>query len=204
MAIRGFALVSILVFCLASTCYGSVLFGSLKDHKSLIVKTTNLKESEVLNGGESDIILEWSLGSNVSATATSGYKTVKAKLCYAPISQVDRAWRKTKDDLKKDKTCQFNMFTGAYKPTDNTITYKVEKKIPTATYFVRVYVYDSNGAEVAYGQSTNDEKKTDLFNIKAISGRHTTLDICSVVFSCFSIVSLFGFFYMEKRQAKNK
>ncbi|CAL5373614.1 unnamed protein product [Camellia sinensis] len=31
------------------------------------------------------------------------------KLCYAPINQVDRAWRKTVDNLMKDKTCQFKV-----------------------------------------------------------------------------------------------
>ncbi|GAA0185795.1 transporter [Lithospermum erythrorhizon] len=203
MAIRRFLAVSILLSCLAATCYGEVHFSSLKDHKNLVVETTNIGNKDALKAGENDIVLKWSINPNVSSTTSSAYKKVKAKLCFAPISQQDRAWRKTEDSIKKDKTCQFNIFEGEYN-SSNTFTYRVERDIPTGTYFVRVYVYDSNNAEVAYGQSTNDAKVEPLFTIKAISGRHATLDICSVVFSAFSIVSLFGFFYMEKRQAKQK
>ncbi|GAA0166625.1 transporter [Lithospermum erythrorhizon] len=203
MAIHGFIVVSILLSCLAANCYGEVHFSSLKDHNNFLVQTSNINGSQVLKAGENDIALTWSINANVTAGTSSAYKKVKAKLCFAPISQQDRAWRKTEDSIKKDKTCQFNIFEGEYKASNN-ITYTVERDIPSGTYFVRIYVYDSNNAEVAYGQSTDDKKAENLFKIQAISGRHATLDICSVVFSTFSIVSLFGFFYLEKRQAKQK
>ncbi|KAJ4712434.1 High-affinity nitrate transporter [Melia azedarach] len=37
---------------------------------------------------------------------------------------------------------------------------------------------------------------------RRITGRHVSLDITSVCFSAFSVVSLFGFFFLEKRKAK--
>ncbi|CAN1179500.1 High-affinity nitrate transporter 3.1 [Linum perenne] len=82
---------------------------------------------------------------------------------------------------------------------NQSIDWLVEKDVPTATYFVRAYAVDAEGKEVAYGQSTNAKKTTNLLQVEAVSGRHATLDIVSVCFSVFSIVSLFGLFYNEKR-----
>ncbi|KAG4207578.1 hypothetical protein ERO13_A03G074850v2 [Gossypium hirsutum] len=75
-------------------------------------------------------------------------------------------------------------------------------RLPTATYFVRAYALDANDHEVAYGQNTDAKKTTNLFEIQAISGRHVSLDIASVCFSVFSIVSLMGFFFEEKRTGR--
>ncbi|KAI7754807.1 hypothetical protein M8C21_018806 [Ambrosia artemisiifolia] len=60
---------------------------------------------------------------------------------------------------------------------------------------------DYKTVKVAYGQTTDAHKSTNLFDIQAITGRHVSLDIASACFSAFSIVSLAGFFYMEKRKA---
>ncbi len=74
--------------------------------------------------------------------------------------------------------------------------------MPGATYFVRAYAYNSDNVEVAYGQTTDTHKTTNLFEIQAITGRHVSLDIASACFSGFSVVSLIGFFVAEKRRAK--
>lgn len=193
--------------------------GKLK-HKTLILSWrseikysifTNLNNwavfffSAVLKAGVDKIRVTWVLNGTVKAGSDSSYKNIKAKLCYAPVSQVDRAWRKTEDDLKKDKTCQFDIVEKPYNPANKTaqsFEWTVERDVPTGTFFVRAYVFNSAGQEVAYGQTTDDKKGTNLFQIESITGRHVSLDIASVCFSAFSVVSLFGFFFIDKRKAK--
>ncbi|GFP90587.1 high-affinity nitrate transporter 3.1, partial [Phtheirospermum japonicum] len=102
-------------------------------------------------------------------------------------------------------TCQHKIVSRPYSHSgNNKLIYTVQKDIPTATYFVRAYALDAHGIQMAYGQTTNAQKSTNLFGIQAITGRHVSLDIASVCFSGFSILSLFGFFYMEKRKAKSQ
>ncbi|GFQ07348.1 high-affinity nitrate transporter 3.1 [Phtheirospermum japonicum] len=67
---------------------------------------------------------------------------VKIKLCYAPVSQHDRAWRNTDDDLEKDKTCQHKIVVEPYKPSNNTFIWTVRKDVPSATYFIRAYAFN--------------------------------------------------------------
>lgn len=161
--------------------------------------------SAVLKAGVDKITVTWVLNRTVKAGSDSAYKTVKAKLCYAPVSQVDRLWRKTEDNLSKDKTCQFNIVGKPYNPANKTVQsfeWTVTREIPTGTFFVRAYAFNSAGDEVAYGQTTDDKKGTNLFQIESITGRHVSLDIASVCFSAFSVLSLFGFFIADKRKAK--
>ncbi|XP_057472888.1 high-affinity nitrate transporter 3.1-like [Actinidia eriantha] len=198
MAAHGFLLASLVLSFLAEICYGAT-FSSLQ--RTLVV-TSSTKAGDVLKAGQDQLTVTWSYNQTFPAGTDSAYKTVKVKLCYAPVSQVDRAWRKTVDNLDKDKTCQFKVVAKPYSPSNNSFTWTVEKDIPSATYFVRAYVYNSNGDEAAFGQTTDAHKTIDLFEIQAITGRHVSLDIASVCFSAFSIVSLFGFFYMEKRKGK--
>ncbi|KAE8686229.1 High-affinity nitrate transporter 3.2 [Hibiscus syriacus] len=151
---------------------------------------------------EDKITVTWGLNQSFPAGTDTSYRTVKVQLCYAPISQVDRAWRKTEDHLSKDKTCQFKIVEKPYVNANETLEWTIERDTPTATYFVRAYALDENNHEVAYGQNTNAEKKTNLFDVQAITGRHVSLDIASICFSAFSIVSLMGFFYAEKRKGR--
>ena len=147
--------------------------------------------------------MTWSINQTFPAGTDSTYKTVKVHLCFAPISQVERGWRKTVDDLEKDKTCTFKIEAKPYIPSSNhSHTWTIERDVPSATYFVRAYALNAEGHEVAYGQATDSHKTTNLFEIQAITGRHVSLDIASVCFSAFSIVSLAGFFFMEKRKAR--
>ncbi|KAL3824893.1 hypothetical protein ACJIZ3_020922 [Penstemon smallii] len=159
----------------------------------------------VLKGGESTLTISWSLNATSSAGIdTSDYRTVEIKFCYAPISQKDRGWRKTVDELEKDKTCQHKIVERPYSPSNNTYTATIKKDVPSATYFVRLYVHNSHKEVVAFGDTTDAKKTTNLFEVVAVSGRSIGLDVASVCFSAFSIISLFGFFILEKRRAKNK
>jgi len=198
VAVRSFVAVSLLLSCLAAICRGGVLFSSLQ--RTLLVDSTHTQD-EVFKAGNDQITISWSL--NRSAGSDSSYRSVKVKLCFATISQKDRAWRKTVDDLSKDKTCTFKIVDRPYTPTsNNSFTWTIERDVPTAMYFIRVYAFNAEGHEVAYGDTTNQAKTANLFQIQAITGRHLSLDIASVCFSAFSILSLAFFFYIEKRKAR--
>jgi hypothetical protein len=153
--------------------------------------------------GRDQLVVSWWVNES-SSWVDSEYKTVEVKLCFAPVSQVDRAWRKSNNDLKKDKACQFDIIEQPYNSNimNNSTAWTVERDVPKGTYFVRAYALNASGSEVAYGQSTNKNKTSNLFMVEPISGRHASLDIASVVFSALSIVSLFGFFVVEKWSAK--
>lgn len=197
MEFSGGFLVGYLLFsCFAATCYG-VTFSSLQ--KTLIVSASSPK-GHVLKGGEDQLTVKWAFDETFPSGTDSTYKTIKVKLCYAPISQEDRSWRKSVDDLNKDKTCQHKIVAKPYTPSNNSFTWTIETDVPTATYFVRVYALDQRQVQVGYGQNTDATKVIDLFDIQAISGRHVSLDVASVCFSVFSVVSLAAFFYMEKRK----
>ncbi|KAK8499915.1 hypothetical protein V6N12_042750 [Hibiscus sabdariffa] len=197
MAARVLILSSILTFsCFAEICYGAVSFSSLE--RTLVVTASH--RQGLLIAGEDKITVAWGLNQSFPAGTDSTYRTIKVQLCYAPISQVDRAWRKTEDHLSKDKTCQFKIVEKPYSNTNETLEWTIERDVPTATFFVRAYALDQHNNKVAYGQNTDTKKTTNLFDIQAITGRHASLDIASVCFSAFSVVSLIGFFFAEKRK----
>ncbi|XP_062110446.1 high-affinity nitrate transporter 3.2-like [Humulus lupulus] len=192
----------LLVFFLAQTCYGDVFFSSLP--RTLVVSASPL-QGQVLKAGEDRITGKWGLNESLKASVVSlEYKNVKVSLCYAPVSQIDRGWRATVDNLNRDKTCQFTIANGNYdaSQTSQSFDWPIEKDIPSATYFVRVYAYNSTGEEVGFGQTTDASKISNLFEIQGISGNHVSFDIASICFSAFSLVSLFGFLLMEKRKNK--
>ncbi|XP_022137747.1 high-affinity nitrate transporter 3.1-like [Momordica charantia] len=200
MAPRGFLLAALFLSCFFGFSHGKGHFSTLP--RTLEV-TASPKPGQVLKAGVDKINVSWVLNGTVRAGSDSEYKTVKVKLCYAKVSQVDRAWRKTEDDLSKDKTCQFLIVEKPYNPAVQKFESTVKRDVPTATFFVRAYALNSAGDEVAYGQTTDDRKATNLFQIESITGRHVSLDIASVCFSAFSVVALFGFFFADKRKAKS-
>ncbi|XP_023520111.1 high-affinity nitrate transporter 3.1-like [Cucurbita pepo subsp. pepo] len=202
MSANGFLLAALFLFCFFGFSHGHIHFSSLP--RSLEV-TASPKPGQVLKAGVDKISVTWILNGTVKSGSDSSYKTVEAKLCYAPVSQVDRAWRKTEDDLSKDKTCQFLIVGKPYNPANKTVQkfeWTVARDIPTGTFFVRAYAFNSAGEEVGYGQTTDNKKGTNLFQIESITGRHISLDIASVCFSAFSVLSLSGFFLAGKRKAK--
>lgn len=188
----------LLLSCWPETCYG-VTFSSLQ---RTLVLSASPTPGQVLKAGEDKMTVTWSYNQTFPTGTDSTYKSVTVKLCFAPVSQVDRKWRKTVDDLAKDKTCQFKVVSGPYTPESSSSTWIIENDVPTATYFVRAYAYDSDGVEVAYGQTTDAHKTQNLFEIKGITGRHASIDVASACFSAFSIASLVCFFYIEKRKEK--
>ncbi|XP_051136805.1 high-affinity nitrate transporter 3.2-like [Andrographis paniculata] len=201
MAFRTSLFVAVSVWCLVVESGAAIHFSDLKE--SLVV-TASPKSGQVLKAGEDKITVTWSLNTTFPNGADSDYKTVKVKLCYAPISQEERGWRKTQNELKKDKTCQHLIASRPYAPSNNNVTWIVKRDCPGATYFVRAYVLNSAEHEVAFGQTTDSKKTTNLFEIQAITGRHLSLDIASICFSAFSVVSLFFFFFLEKIRNKTK
>ncbi|CAN8306641.1 unnamed protein product [Cochlearia groenlandica] len=204
MEIHKILFASLLICSLIQNSHGATkerLFSDLE--KGALEVTTKPSRDGVLDAGKDKLTITWKLTS--TATKESEFKTIKIKLCYAPASQVDRPWRKTHNELFKDKSCPHKIVSKAY---DNTVEtgqsfdYTLERDIPTGTYFVRAYAVDANGHEVAFGQSTDETKKDNLFSVQAISGRHKSLDIASVCFSVFSVLALVVFFVNEKRKAK--
>ncbi|CAM0945418.1 unnamed protein product [Alopecurus aequalis] len=196
MARQGMVTALLLVVLAAGCCApaGAALFSAL--HPDLTV-TASPTSGQVLHGGEDEITVTWSLNTTRPDVTDAAYKNVKVSLCYAPVSQKEREWRKTHDDLKKDKTCQFKITQQVYVPAGGNVTYRVALEIPTASYFVRAYALDASGTQVAYGQTAT------VFNVVSITGVTTSIKVAAGVFSTFSIASLAFFFFIEKRKKNN-
>ncbi|KAL6899336.1 hypothetical protein ACP4OV_005994 [Aristida adscensionis] len=158
------------------------------------------KPGQALHAGEDTLTVTWSLNTTAEpAGADAAYKSVKVTLCYAPVSQKDRGWRKSNDDLSKDKACQFKLTQQPYAAGAGRFEYVVARDIPTATYFVRAYALDASGTQVAYGQTA----VAAAFDVAGITGIHASLKVAAGVFSAFSVVALAFFFVVENRK-KNK
>ncbi|XP_068637829.1 high-affinity nitrate transporter 3.1-like [Aristolochia californica] len=198
MATRFLLFSAVFLFCFGSA-FGGVPFSTLP--RTLVV-TASPKRGSALKAGEDSLKVTWAPNGTLPAGADKNYAKVKVKLCYAPISQKDRAWRKTNDDLSKDKTCPFTIVTRPYSAKQESFEWLLERDVPTATYFVRAYALNAAGDQVVYGQTTDGRKSSNLFEVEAITGRHASLDIAAACFSAFSVVSLVGFFYAEKRKAR--
>ncbi|CAN6916957.1 unnamed protein product [Brassica oleracea] len=166
--------------------------------RAVIIRGTT--EVKVLDAGIDKLSITWKLSS--TAKKQANFTTIKVNLCYAPVSQVDRPWRRTENELFKDKTCPHKIITRAYNKSSQSFKYTLDCDILTGTYFVHTYAVDAKDYEVPFGQSTNEAKTTNLFSVQAISGRHKSLDIASVCFSVFSVLAMLVFFVNEKRKAK--
>ena len=146
------------------------------------------------------LTVTWSLNTTEPAGADAAYKNVNVKLCYALVSQKDRGWRKSNDDLKKDKACQFKVTQQAYAAgARGSFEYTVARDVPTASYYVRAYALDASGTQVAYGQTG----PATAFDVAGITGIHASIKVAAGVFSAFSVAALAFFFVIENRK-KNK
>ncbi|KAI4986253.1 hypothetical protein ZWY2020_018883 [Hordeum vulgare] len=163
--------------------------------------TASPTPGQVLHAGEDVITVTWALNATRPAGDDAAYKSVKVSLCYAPASQKEREWRKTHDDLKKDKTCQFKVTQQPYAAgaAGGRVEYRVALDIPTAAYYVRAYALDASGTQVAYGQTA----PATAFDVVSITGVTTSIKVAAGVFSTFSVVSLAFFFFIEKRKKNN-
>lgn len=104
--------------------------------------------SSVLHAGKDMITVTWALNESFPASTAANYKSVEVLLCYAPISQIDRKWRKTNVDLKKDKTCQSKIVKQPYATSSGKYEYLVDREVPSASYFVRAYALDASDTQV--------------------------------------------------------
>lgn len=181
---------------------GFVSFNSLSSKRTLVVTVSMANNSDIkeVHTGQDSILVNWSV--NASAPAIVDAKTVETRLCFAKESQTLRGWRKTDDNLKKDKTCLYKIQRQPYAPA-GSVTYALPKSIPGAKYFVRAYVFNSSDLQIAYGQSSPN-KINNTFTVIPISGRHGSIDAAVGVFSIFSVGSLFAFFIFENLYLKRK
>ncbi|KAL9239172.1 hypothetical protein vseg_013518 [Gypsophila vaccaria] len=196
MGVRGLMIFGVAFLCLigAVYCVDETKLSQLPVTLSVAVTPAGKVD---LAAGEGNITVTWAL-SQTSSADTSTYSKVVLKLCYKKESQIDRPWRKTEDELFKDKTCSHDVAKKDYIATGNSVQYVVKKDVPTAHYFIRAYVLDSAGKKIAYGQTQD----VDL-SITAITGRHVSIDIAAAVFSAFSVLSLAFFFYLEKKKSRD-
>ncbi|KAJ0239719.1 High-affinity nitrate transporter 3.2 [Hirschfeldia incana] len=202
MAIQTFLFASLLIFSSIESNHGATgvsLFTNLEHSLEVIAKP--IRVGVVLEAGKDMMRITWMLKSSAKVHGDADFNTVEVKLCYAPISQVDRPWRKTYNELSKDRSCPHKIASKPYDKIPQSLNWTIDRETPTGTYFVRAYGIGINGQEVAYGQSTDGEKTTNLFSVEGISGRHMSLDIASICFSVFSFGSLLIFLVKEKRKA---
>jgi len=198
MARQGMVTALLLVVLAAGCCSSAGAVAYLSKLPVALDVTASPTPGQVLHAGEDVMTVTWALNASQAAGADSAYKNVKVSLCYAPVSQKEREWRKTHDDLKKDKTCQFKITQVPYAGAGK-FEYRVALDIPTATYYVRAYALDASGTQVAYGQTA----PTAAFNVVSITGVTTSIKVAAGVFSAFSVASLAFFFFIEKRKKNN-
>nr|GEW21723.1 high-affinity nitrate transporter 3.1-like [Tanacetum cinerariifolium] len=169
----AFLLLLLFISCFATASYAhNVHLSAL--NQSIIVNVTALPTSgQVLRAGVDNITIMWSYNLSFMATAPdtnhTNYNTSRGKLCYAPVSQMGRDDRKTDDLLDVDKTCPVEIMQVPYQRENNSYTWMIPSNTTTATYFVRVYIDRANKHEIAYGQSTNENKTTNLFQIDGVA-----------------------------------
>ncbi|GJZ46587.1 high-affinity nitrate transporter 3.1-like protein [Tanacetum coccineum] len=160
------------VFLLVISCFATASFAHnvhLSALNKSIIVTASPASGQVLRAGVDSITIMWSYDVSLVATAPdTNYSTSKGKLCYAPVSQVGRDDRKTDDSLHNDKTYPVEIMRVPYQRANNSYTWLIPSNTTTATYFVRVYIDKPNKHEIAYGQSTDENKTTNLFQIDGV------------------------------------
>ncbi|KAE9453761.1 hypothetical protein C3L33_14384, partial [Rhododendron williamsianum] len=68
-------------------------------------------------------------------------------------------------------------FRSIHSTSGNLLHLDHRERHPYRDLLCRAYAYNADGVEAAYGQTTNPQKTTDLFEVKGISGRHVSLDV---------------------------
>ncbi|GHP07127.1 high affinity nitrate transporter [Pycnococcus provasolii] len=90
---------------------------------------------------------------------TADWSTVTLRLCYAPISQVDRKWRSTKDNVQGNTQCKQpglkKIATIPWESGTNTLeyTFQPSQNVAEAIYFIEALVQNANETYVAKGFS---------------------------------------------------
>ncbi|KAH8953523.1 hypothetical protein BDL97_08G031800 [Sphagnum fallax] len=201
-----FAIAAAMLLGVVSNVEAGVLFSSLNHTLLVTAQLADASNStlKVASAGVDTILVKWSLNASAPPGIDDNYSKVNTKLCFAPVSQLTRKWRKNSNDLSIDKTCSFDIATQNFSTAGNSVLYLVSKTVPYAEYFVRAYVLNVEGNQVAYGQSTNANKTTNIFTVDPITGRHATIDVAVAVMSVFSVASLFTYYVGEQIYLKRK
>ena len=190
---------SALLALMMTVVNGDVLFSTLQHSLVVSAQVQNANNhAGAPQAGKDHVAIQWSLNSTF-AGQDSRYSKVVTHLCFGPPSQVNRGWRKTNNDLSIDKTCSAaTIATQPYTSAGNSTVWLISREVPKADYFVRAYATDATGLQLAFGQSTNTNKTTNLFPVDPISGRSTSIDIASAMFSIFAVGSFLGYLGLEK------
>eukprot|EP00897_Mesotaenium_endlicherianum_P006158 jgi/Mesen1/5570/ME000280S04666 len=187
---------------------GGVLFASLP--KAIILTATingqNVTEGSKVKVREDVINIKWRLNETF-AGQDGNFKGLFFKLCFGPSSQIDRPWRKNNADLSQSKTCKYPIKSINY-TSSGSLDYIPKDTVPGAYYFVRVFAVNVSGCiapgecAVAFGQTSNSSRTSNLFHVTPYSGRHTSLIIVAIVISIVSYLSLASFFIVERMLKK--
>ncbi|BBN09806.1 hypothetical protein MPTK1_4g22870 [Marchantia polymorpha subsp. ruderalis] len=195
----------LILLTFAGIARGGVLFSTLPRTMNIEARIESQgTTSGVAKAGEDTLLVSWGLNTELSPSVDDDYVDVQLRLCFAPVSQKDRSWRKTDDDLHRDKTCTIDICSHPwYSAASDGSVWKLAKDIPGATYFVRVYATDRDGTELAYGQTTDANKTTNLITVDPYTGRHASIDLASLVLSAISLGVLFVFLFVEALDHRN-
>merc|ERR1712100_415851 len=117
---------------------------------------------------------------------------VQVKACFSKHSTKDRKWRKTKDEIGKDKQCFKKLIEEVHYPAPGSTTAQVDEytwtiadTIPKATYFFRVFAYDAEGNGIGY------------WKVKGYDGLTSGVVTGVVILSITSWVLLISYFVYE-------
>jgi len=183
--------------------------------------------SQVQAGNGSNIIVYWR-GINKTADGVTSQKVdaelakvtkVQVKACFSKHSTKDRKWRKTKDEIGKDKQCFKKLIEEVHYPAPGSTTAQVESytwtiadTIPKATYFFRVFAYDAEGNTIGYGDSNEldeepfthenllvgpDSSGIGYWKVKGYDGLTSGVVTGVVILSITSWVLLISYFVYE-------
>ena len=193
MMMRVAALFAILAVASANTKY--------MDVKGVIdVSTPSTKQ---ITTGELSTMTAAS-GENVTITVTTtentaDWSTVTLRLCYAPESQKDRKWRKTKDNFKKNTQCKQPGLAKIAKldwPTGTTSlthTFKPDENVAEGIYFVEAFAQDANKNYLAKGNS----KEKAFFKIIGWEAVDSGLIAAAAILSALSWTSLAAYWVKD-------
>ncbi|KAL2631790.1 hypothetical protein R1flu_016476 [Riccia fluitans] len=175
-----------LVFAVG-TANGGVLFSSLPRTLQIDARIQSLNATTgVAKAGVDELRILWGLDTTLDPSVDDNYVDVKLGFCYAPESQKDRPWRKNHDDLHKDKTCQVEISAYSWYAADGLpLVWSLGKDVPGGSYFVRIYALDADGKELAYGQTTDRNKSTNLITSPDAGGSYFPTDCPSIWYAGF-------------------
>lgn len=135
-----------------------------------------------------------------TAEDTSSWATVTLRLCYAPVSQVNRKWRKAKPTVEGNNACKQpglkKIATIPWEAGTTTLeyTFQPDPNVAAAVYFVEALAQDAEGAYLAKG-STGETGP--FFQVLAWAAVDTGLIAAASVLSVLSWTSFIAYFVKD-------